>query len=69
MGSEEGSLLRSKGTWQAMKQAEKKTDPGERSPILIKLYFSLVESDISTIRSWPNKASGWLKAFCLYPQC
>lgn len=68
MGSEEGSLLRSKGTWQAMKQAEKKTDPGEMSPILIKLYFSLVESDISTIRSWPNKASGWLRAFCLYPQ-
>lgn len=51
MGSEEGSLLRSKGTWQAMKQSEKKTDPGEMSPILIKLYFSLVESDISTIRS------------------
>lgn len=72
MGSEEGSLLKSKRTWEAMKQVCKEKDEKtlrKMSPILIKLYFSLGRCDISAIRSWTYKEHRWFTAFCSLPQC
>lgn len=50
-----------------MKEKGEKT-LGKMSSILIKLYFSLGESDISAIRTWTYQESRWLTAFCLCPQ-